>query len=344
MSSQDWIEKDFYQTLGVAKNADQDQIKKAYRRLARRWHPDQNPGDKRAEEKFKEIGEAYAVLSNPEQRRKYDAVRQMASGGARFRAGPTSGAAGGPGFDDLFGSMFQGGNTRVRYQTGGAGGAGAGFDDLLSNLFGGGAHARSPFRGGFGSEFGNSGFAAPPQRGADLQAQATLTFRQALEGATVRMVAEGHSMTVRVPAGVRDGQRIRLRGRGRPGTAGGAPGDLVVRIHVEKHPVYEIDGDDLRMRVPVTYAEATLGARIRVPLPDGRGVALKLPAGTSSGTVLRVRRHGVRRGRRQGDLLVEVQIVAPRGLSPEARRALEDLRRLEPETDPRESLWEKAKV
>lgn len=357
MSGQDWLEKDFYKTLGVAKEADADAIKKAYRKLARKWHPDQNPGDAKAEEKFKEIGEAYSVLSDAEQRKQYDALRAMAGGGARFSAGP--GGSNGAGFEDVFGSMFGGGNggTRVRYSTnGGSANGGGDFDDILSNLFGGGGAPSGGASFGRGSRFGagapfggasgaGSGFGGgSPQRGADLRASTSLSFRQALEGATVRMSVDGKSMTVRIPEGVRDGQKIRLRGKGRPGQLGAPAGDLVVTIKVEPHPVYSRSGDDLRMHLPVTYAEAALGAKVSVPLPDGKSVSLKVPAGTASGTVLRVRRHGVHHGKRTGDLLVEIQVAVPKDLDDDQRKAVEALATSQGDWDPRAGLADRARV
>ena len=308
MAGQDWFEKDFYAVLDVPKNADGPAIKKAYRKLARTLHPDQNPGDAAAEERFKEVGEAYAVLSDAEQRQQYDAVRAMAGGGARFSAGP-GGGGGAAGFEDLFGGLFGhdagGTGPRVRYTTQG----GAGFDDLLGGLFGGGG-------GGFRATRG-------PQRGQDVEATTTLPFRQAMEGSTVSLMVEGRTVNARIPPGVRDGQRIRLRGKGRPGEQGGPAGDLVIAVHVEPHPVFGLDGRDLRATVPVTFAEATLGAQIEVPTLDGRSVRVKVPAGTPSGRTLRVRGHGVHAPQGTGDLLVTVQVVVPRRLSDTARAAVQ---------------------
>ena len=309
MTGQDWFEKDFYAVLGVPKNADGPAIKKAYRKLARTLHPDQNPGDAAAEERFKEVGEAYSVLSDAEQRKQYDAIRAMAGGGARFSAGPGGGGGGAAGFEDLFGGLFGhdagGTGPRVRYTTQG----GAGFDDLLGGLFGGGG-------GGFRATRG-------PQRGQDVEATTTLPFRQAMEGSTVSLMVEGRTVNARIPPGVRDGQRIRLRGKGRPGEQGGPAGDLVIAVHVEPHPVFGLDGRDLRATVPVTFAEATLGAQIEVPTLDGRSVRVKVPAGTPSGRTLRVRGHGVHAPQGTGDLLVTVQVVVPQRLSDNARAAVQ---------------------
>jgi molecular chaperone DnaJ len=311
VTGQDWIEKDFYAALGVPKDADEAAIKKAYRKLARQFHPDQNAGDPAAEARFKEIGEAYAVLSDPEQRQQYDALRAMAGGGARFSAGP-GGAAGG-GFEDIFGAMFGGGapsgGPRVRYSQTASGG---GFEDILGSMFGGMGGA------------GRTGFGGPAAtRGADVETSTTLPFRAAVEGATVELVVDGRKMTARIPAGVNDGQRIRLRGKGRPGVAGGPPGDLLITVHVAEHPVFSLDGDNLRVTVPVTFAEAALGTTVDVPTLGGETVRVKVPAGTPSGRVLRVKGRGATTAKGTGDLLVTVQVVVPQRLSRKAREALE---------------------
>ncbi|MFI8526973.1 DnaJ C-terminal domain-containing protein [Promicromonospora sukumoe] len=315
MTGQDWMEKDFYAVLGVSKDADDAAVKKAYRKLARQYHPDQNQGDAAAESKFKEIGEAYAVLSDPEQRRQYDAVRAMA-GGARFSAG--AGGAGAGGFEDIMGAMFGGaqgpggrGGPRVRYSQGGNGGAG--FEDILGSMFGGGRTA-------YGS--GTTGYTTPTA-GADVVAQVTLPFRAAVQGTTADLEVNGRTITARIPAGINDGKKIRLRGKGRPGVAGGQAGDLVVTVHVTPHPVWTLDGLDLRMTVPVTFAEAALGTTLEVPTLDGATVRLKVPAGTPSGRALRVKGRGVQTAKANGDLLVTVQVVVPQKLSRKAKQALE---------------------
>lgn len=313
MTGQDWMEKDFYAALGVPKDADDAAIKKAYRKLARQYHPDQNPGDAAAEARFKEIGEAYAVLSDAKQREQYDAIRAMAGGGARFSAGPGGGGA--AGFEDLFGGMFGGagapGGGRVRYSSGAQGGAG--FEDILGSMFGGAAG---------GQRFGGAGFGGP-QTGADVSATTTLPFRQAVEGSTVTFTVDGRPVTTRIPPGVREGQKIRLRGKGRPGPGGGPAGDLVVTVHVTPHPVFSVDGTNLRVTVPVTFAEAALGATIEVPTLDGATVRVKVPAGTPSGRTLRVKGRGVQTAQATGDLLVTVQVVVPQKLSKAAREAVE---------------------
>lgn len=323
MASQDWFEKDFYATLGVSADADAKEIKSTYRKLAREWHPDAKPGDAAAERKFKEIGEAYAVLSDPEQRKQYDAVRAMAGGGARFSAG-SGGPGGAAGFEDIFGGMFGGaaGGPGMRYSTGGGGG----FEDVLQDMFSGGGG------GGFGSRRRQT------QRGGDIVTSARLPFRNAVEGSTVQLTTNGRSMNVRIPAGVHDGQKIRLRGKGQAGRGGGEPGDMVVTVHVEPHPVFGLDGNHLRMTVPVTFAEAALGATIEVPTLAGDLVRLKLPAGTPSGRTLRVKGRGVETPKATGDLLVTVQVAVPQNLNAEARAAVEAYAQATAGHDPREEL------
>jgi molecular chaperone DnaJ len=328
MTGQDWLEKDFYAVLGVSKTADANEIKKAYRKLARTLHPDHNPGDARAEAKFKEVGEAYAVLSDPEQRQQYDRLRAMA-GGARFT--PGGGPGGAAGFEDLFGGLFgagagagAGGGPRVRYQQPGAAG-GAGFDDILGGLFGGG--------GGFRA----------PQPGIDLSATATLPFRQAVQGSTVTLGVDGANLTVRIPAGVHDGQKIRMRGKGRASEPGGQPGDLIVTVKVQPHPVFSLDGNDLRVTVPLTFAEAALGTTVDVPTLDGGTVRLKVPEGTPSGRVLRARGKGVTTSKGAGDLLVTLQVAVPQRLNGAAREAVEAFAQATAGEDPRAELAARAR-
>ena len=337
MASQDWMTKDFYAVLGVTKDADATAIKKAYRVLAKKYHPDRNPDDAAAAERFKEIGEAYAVLSDPKERQQYDAIRSMASGGARFTSG--SSGASGAGFEDILSSRFGGGGG-VRFSTSGAGQPD--LDDLMGMFGAGGASTsgrrRSPF--GFGS-FGQR----EPVKGPDVLTAATLSLRDAVAGTTVELTADGKVMNVRIPAGVHDGQKIRLRGKGRPGAGGGEPGDMVVTISVAKHPVYSIDPKNpvnLRMDLPVSLAEAALGATVEVPLLDGSTTRVKIKAGTSSGTVLRLRGKGVVTSKKTGDLLVTVQVAVPKKLSAAARQALESFEAAMGSTNPRATLMEEA--
>ncbi|HLS50223.1 MAG TPA: DnaJ C-terminal domain-containing protein, partial [Actinomycetaceae bacterium] len=298
-------------------DADENQIKKAYRKLARDLHPDRNPDDATAEQRFKEVGEAYSVLSDSEKRQQYDAVRAMAGGGPRFAAGP--GGPGGGGFEDMFGGMF-GAGPGMRYSTGGAGAAD--FEDVLAGMFGG------------------TGFGGPRRaRGGDIHSSASVPFRQAVSGATVKLTTNGRSMKVRIPPGVRDGQKIRLRGKGQPGHGGGEAGDLVVTVHVEPHPVFTIDGNNLRMTLPVTFAEAALGGTVEVPTLDGARVRLRVPAGTPSGRTLRVRGRGVETKKGTGDLLVTLEVAVPSRLDGAAAKAVEDFAAATAGEDPRADLY-----
>lgn len=343
--------KDHYATLGVARDATPEDIKKAFRKLARKHHPDQNAGDTAAERRFKDIGEAHAVLADPKQRQEYDAVRQMAHGGARFRAGGPGGTGG---FEDVFsafGGGGGGGGQRVRFSTGGPGagaGAGAGqpdLDDLLSQMFGGAAAGGAGARGSRGAD-AFSGFGAPrgPRPGADVQARTSLSFRDAVEGATVTLsTAEGARITTKIPAGVKDGQKIRLRGKGSQGDSGAARGDLILTVAVEKHPVFGRDGDNLTIDLPVTFAEAALGATVSVPTLDGTPVRVKVAPGTPSGRVLRVRGRGVTSRHGTGDLLAKVTVVVPQRLTEAARTAVEALQAQEADVDPRAALFDQSR-
>ncbi|WP_144803100.1 DnaJ C-terminal domain-containing protein [Curtobacterium sp. BH-2-1-1] len=331
MASQDWFDKDFYKVLGVDKTASDAELKKTYRKLARQYHPDSNPGDAAAESRFKEISEAYSVLSDKEQRAEYDQVRAMGSG-ARFTAGGP-GAQGG--FEDVFGGMFggqQASGQRVRFGQGGGGG----FEDILGGMFGGG--------GGFGQSSGGFRGFGGPTKGRDVTASTTLDFTTAIAGDTVKLSqGNGRPVNVRIPAGVADGQKIRLRGRGEPSPDGGEAGDLVVSVTVRKHPVFERDGLNLRVDVPVTFVEAALGATIQVPTLGGDPVKLKVAPGTPSGRVLRVKGRGVATKSGTGDLLATVQVAVPSHLSDKQREAVEALRAALPDEDPREDLLAKAR-
>ncbi|QEO14643.1 DnaJ domain-containing protein [Agromyces intestinalis] len=329
MASQDWFDKDFYQVLGVSKDASDADIKKAYRKLARKYHPDQNPGDAAAEAKFKEISEANSVLSDPEERKEYDAIRAMGSG-ARFTA---PGGQGAGGFEDVFGGMFGqgGGGQRFTFQQG----AGGEYDDLLGGLFGGGRFGQST--GGY------RGFGGPTP-GRDVTATTTLDFITATRGDQVTLqTAEGKPVTVNIPAGVADGQKIRLRGKGHPSPDGGANGDMILTVNVRKHPVFERDGLNLRVTVPVTFEEAALGATIQVPTLGGDPVKLKVAPGTPSGRVLRVKGRGVATKKGTGDLLAVVQVAVPSHLSKEAEERLREFAALLPDENPRDDLIARAK-
>ena len=290
---QEWLQKDYYRILGVSADASPAEVTKAYRTLARRLHPDHNPGDAAAEERFKDVSAAYDVVGEAEKRRQYDEVRRLASGGMPF-AGAGPGGSGSFQFSDA-----------------------DGLGDLLAGLFGGHGSPSGPGPGG-----------RRPHRGPDHQTQISLSFAEAVTGTTTTVTVGDRSSTerikVRIPPGVADGQRIRLRHKGGPGAGGGPPGDLYVIVRTAEHPLFGRDGDDLTLTVPVSFAEAALGARIEVPTFEGDPVTVRLPAGTRSGRILRVRGRGVRTDRRVGDLLVTVEVVVPEKLNAAQRQALED--------------------
>jgi molecular chaperone DnaJ len=243
--------------------------------------------------------------------------------GARF----TAGGAGAGGFEDVFGGMF-GGGRRTAYQQ-------ADFDDLLGGMFGGGRFGQAT--GGFRGYGG-------PTRGADATADTTLDFVTAIRGETVKLTMQsGRETTVKIPAGVADGQKIKLKGKGLPSPDGGEPGDLILTVKVRKHPVFDRDGLNLRVDVPVTFAEAALGATIEVPTFDGAPVKLRIAPGTPSGRVLRVKGRGVKTARGQGDLLATVEIAVPSHLSSEAQRKLEEFVEALPEENPRDDLLARAR-
>ncbi|MCA1005017.1 molecular chaperone DnaJ [Rhodococcus hoagii] len=370
MSQREWIEKDFYKELGVSSDASADDIKKAYRKLARDLHPDANPGDTKAEERFKAVSEANAVLSDPAKKKEYDEARRLfASGGFGPGAGYSTGGGGfgGGGFDinDLFG--------------GGAAGGDGGLGDIFGGLFN---------RGGGGGRSTST----RPRRGSDVETETTLEFREAAQGVTVPLRLTSPSacttchgsgakpgtsprvcprcngtgvvsrnqgafgfsepcddcrgtgsiiddpcsdchgngvtnrtrtITVRVPSGVSDGQKIRLAGQGEAGLRGAPSGDLYVTVHVRPDKVFGRNGDDLTLVVPVSYGELVLGTTLSVPTLDGR-VGVKVPAGTADGRILRVRGRGVpKRGGGAGDLLVTVKVAVPQKLDDPATEALQ---------------------
>ncbi|MFG6403088.1 MULTISPECIES: DnaJ C-terminal domain-containing protein [unclassified Microbacterium] len=331
MASQDWFDKDFYKVLGVDKDVPAADLKKVYRKLARKYHPDSNPGDAKAEATFKEISEAYAVLSDADQRAEYDQIRAMGSG-ARFSAGAPAGGQGSAGFEDVF-SMFGQGRGGPRTQSAGN------FDDFFANF------EPSGFGSGrFGQTSGGYRGFGGPQRGSDVTARTTIDFLTATKGETISLAGEdGKPFKVRIPAGVSDGQKIRLRGRGSPSPDGGEPGDIVVQVAVRPHPVFVRDGLNLRVTVPVTFTEAALGATIEVPTLGGDPVKLRVAPGTPSGRVLRVKGRGVATTKGTGDLLAEVQVAVPSHLDEAAREALEKYQQVEPKENPRGDLMAKAR-
>ena len=351
-------EKDYYAALGVAKDASAADIKKAYRALARDLHPDKNTGDKQAEERFKEVSEAYAVLSDPEKRAEYDEQRSLfgaggfrGRGGQRFSTGDIGDLFGG-GLGDLFGGVF---GSRAR---GPRRGSDAETDvtlDFTEAVNGvtvplrlssphacracggsGAAPGTSPRTcatcGGLGAVSVDQGPFSLSQPCRDCRGQGRIVDTPCKDCRGTGTTSRERTLTMRIPAGVKDGQRIRLAGRGSPGQNGGPAGDLYVAVHVTPHPVFGRRGDHLTVTVPVTFTEAALGAEVPVPTLDGT-VRLKVPAGTPSGKTFRVKGRGVR----GGDLLVTVEVVVPTTLSAKARKALETLA-AEDGADPRERL------
>ncbi len=292
-TQREWLEKDYYAVLGVDSKASAKEISKAYRTLARKYHPDTNQGDAKAEERFKEISAANDVIGDEKVRKRYDEFRRLGGGGF---GGYNPRGADGPGdLGDL--------------------------SDLLGGLFGGGGAARG------GRGFGGFG----PMPGMDLQARLTLSFEEAVQGVTktVRLTSEvlrqPMEVNVRIPAGVSNGQRIRVPGKGAPSSDGGDAGDLLVTITITDHAIFERDGANLLVTVPVTFAEAALGADIKVPTLAGTTVTVRIPPGTPSGKVLRIRGRGVMSGSQTGDLLVTVNVHVPAEVSAEERALIEKL-------------------
>ena len=326
MASQDWAEKDFYKILGVAKDASDADIKKSYRKLARKFHPDTNAGDAKAEKTFKDISEAYSVLSNKEDREQYDAIRAM-GGGARFSAGGAGGQGGPTGFEDVFGDLFGGGRGGARRGTPGFNGSG--LPPEFADLFGG---------GGFGG-----GYQPAPTKGADRSASTSISFGGSINGTKIAFrEPSGDTIDVRIPAGIKDGQKVRVKGKGQSGAAG--PGDLVVTVNVKPHDFFMRDGDNIRIHVPVTFPEAALGADISVPTLTGDTVRVRVPAGTPSGRTLRVKGAGVKTKKGDGDLLVTIDVSVPQKLSKDAEEAVRAFAAATADGDPRATLRDKAKL
>ena len=304
MASNDWFDKDFYKVLGVSKDVSDAELKKTYRKLSRKFHPDTNPGDAKAEAKFKEVSEAYSVLSDSKERAEYDQMRAMGPG-PRFNPG-----AGGQQYPGGF--------------PGGANMGGAGFEDVFANLFGGG------------------GFNRGPQKGADLSMSSTLDFIDGVKGTQLKVRLGSGETTIKIPAGVLDGQKIKIAGKGQQSPNGGPAGDLIISVSIKPHPVFTREGNNLRLTVPVTFSEAVLGATIQVPTLGGEPVKLKVAPGTPNGRVLRVKGRGVVTAKAEGDLLATVEIAVPSHVSDKAKTALEAFDELLPDEDPRADLLNKA--
>lgn len=329
MASENWLTDDFYKALGVSEDASESDIKKAYRKLSRKYHPDLNPGDAAAEKKFKEISEAYDVLSDKKQREEYDQIRRYgASGMGGFGGGGFGGGSytGYPGAD-AFGGFSNGG-------------AGINIDDLLGGLFSGSAggsrrsagFTSADFGGMGGGGFGSAQHAAPEESTTSTR----ISLVQAYTGATVTVfLPDGSHTEARIPAGIKDGQKVRLRGKGLRG------GDLKVTVRVSDDSLYSREGNNLILRAPVTLAEAVDGAVIEVPLPDASTVKLRLAPG-QVGRRLRAKGRGFKAKGGDGDLLVIPEIVLPAELSAEAQEAFDKFVKLAPQENPRKDLLKKA--
>ena len=368
----EWLDKDYYQVLGVPKNASQADIKKAYRKLAQKFHPDANPGNKQAEDRFKEVSGAYDVLGDAEKRKQYDQVREMvASGAGSFGFGGAGPGRGGRvrvegfpfgegfGFDgaedlsDLFGGLFGGRGGRGRQARKGADlqtEVRVPFEDAMSGttvplrIKG---PAICPVCGGSGAEPGTSPEVCPQCGGTGVVAQneGVFSFSRPCPrcGGSGRIiptpchrcggsgtVQTTREFSVRIPPGVKDGATIKLAGRGEPGGPNGRPGDLFVRVRVAPHPVFGRKDSDLTIEVPVTYADAALGANVRVPTLNGE-VTLKVPAGTASGKTFRIRGKGAPKPKKggAGDLLATVRVDVPSKLSKEEKELLKRLQEIQ---------------
>ena len=308
MAAKDLYEKDLYLILGVKKSDDAAAVKKQYRKLARELHPDKTKGDKKLEEKFKSVSEAYEVLSDDKKRAEYDEMREAFKGGRIPQGGPNFGGSGfqGADFSDLFG--------------------GGGSQDIFGTIFGAG-HG--------------------PRRGQDLAAATTISFRDSIYGTELdlKLAPQGgkaNSITTRIPGGINDGAKIKLKGRGGKGPAG--PGDLFVTVNVVKHPIFSRNELNLLMTLPVTFTEAALGADIKVPTLDGDEVTVRIAPGTPNGRTLRIKSRGVKTARGTGDLLITIDIQVPQRVDGKAKEALEAFAKATEEFDPRIDLAQKARA
>lgn len=285
--------RDYYEILGVSKNASDDEIKKAYRKLAVKYHPDKNPGDKEAEAKFKEINEAHDVLSDKQKRARYDQFGHAGVNGSGnpFAGGNPFGGAGGQSFNFDFGG---------------------GFEDILNNIFGG------------GSPFGSR----RPRRGDDYQVNVQISFEEAIFGTTATVDYNGSDLKIKIPAGIDDGMSIRLRGKGGPAPQGGEPGDLYVRIHVKPHKTLTREGNIILSEEKISMVDAALGCEVEVETVDGK-VIMKVPAGTQSGTPFKLSGHGVpfRADGDRGPHIVTIIVETPKNLSKKQKEILEEFRK-----------------
>ena len=316
--------KDYYQVLGVPKDATDKQIKQAYRKLARKYHPDINPGDRGAETRFKEINEANEVLSDSEKRRKYD---QLGANWQQYERYADAQPGGFPGFEGF----------HVEFGQGPGGGASGGFSDFFKTFFGGGIDLDEILGGAGGAGYRGGGrrggfHSATPAKGRDVSATLQITLEEAYHGTQKRLSLQTGPATpdqqieVKVPAGVGDGARIRVAGKGESGAMGGPPGDLYLEVRLQQHHIYHRKGNDLFVDIPVTVAEATLGAEIEIPTMGGRA-KIKVPSGSQSGRLMRLRGKGMPqlKGKGYGDLFAKLQVLTPTELSDRERQLYEEL-------------------
>ncbi|MFM7070368.1 MAG: DnaJ C-terminal domain-containing protein [Planctomycetota bacterium] len=319
------MEEDYYAILKVSRDASADEIQKSYRKLAAKYHPDMNEGNKKARETFQKVQRAYEVLNDPEKRKLYDKYGSSFEGASGGGPGGPQWRSAGPGGVDIDFSQFFGGG-------GGGGGGGDPFSEIFKQF--GGA-------GGAGAAGGGRRAGRRNHRGSDITHTIDIPFKDSIIGGEVSLKLErpggqGETITVRIPPGVADGQTIRVRGQGDPG--GGVPGDLLLTVRVGSHPFFTRRDNDLIVRVPVSLGEAVGGAKVDVPTPWGE-IAMKIPAGTSGGKRLRIKGHGVRSRKGEGDLFVEVQIVLPATLNDEQRRLAEKFDAIHPVTPRVDLQW-----
>jgi DnaJ-class molecular chaperone len=332
--------RDPYTILGVSKTASEAEIKSAYRKLAKKLHPDANKHDAKAATKFSELNAAYEIVGDDEKRKAFDRGEIDGEGKPRFRGFEGGGAHPGGGFAPGGSNNFESfsfGPDGFQNRTGGAGGGfggGAGLEDLLRGMFGGRASPGGGARG-FSHQFEAEDFGAP-QGGQDLIANLTVTLPEAAKGTTSRVhLPTGKEVEVKIPAGIASGQQIRLKGQGYPGPSGHA-GDAIITINIAPHPVFKPDGDDLRIDLPITLYEAVLGGKVRVPTLDG-AVDLAIPPETNAGRTFRLKGKGLKAKGKNGDLLATVRVVLPEHASDELKALMKKLRDDKP-YDPRKDM------